>query len=155
MTGTPIIDRATPGDLDDILALLRRSHLPVDGFADHLPTAVVARIDGRIVGSAALEVYADGALLRSVAVDAGFRGRGIGAALTTAAIQLAEQARTPAVFLLTTTAEHYFPRNGFTRIGRSAVPSGVRGSVEFTSACPSSAIVMQLRLDRETRSSPS
>ena len=53
--------------------------------------------------------------------DAGFRGRGIGAALTTAAIQLAEQARTPAVFLLTTTAEHYFPRNGFTSALSAAI----------------------------------
>lgn len=33
-----------------------------------MDAAFVARMDNRVVGSAALEVYADGALLRSVAV---------------------------------------------------------------------------------------
>jgi len=151
MTDAPIVDRATPGDLEGILALLRRNELPVDGFADHLATAFVARVGGRIVGSAALEMYADGALLRSVAVDSEVRGAGIGAALTNAAIRLARDARTPSVFLLTTTAEKYFPRNGFERITRSDVPAGVRESIEFTSACPASAIVMRLRLDSGRR----
>jgi choline dehydrogenase-like flavoprotein len=50
------------------------------------------------------------------------------------------------VFLLTTTAEGFFPRFGFEQITRDEVPPSVRGSVEFQSACPASAIVMRRQL---------
>ena len=130
-------------DLDGVLQLLRESGLPIDGLADHLATTLVIRDGARIVGSAALEVYGDGALLRSVAVAPATRGTGAGRALTNAAIDLAGVHRVPALYLLTTTADAYFPRFGFTRISRADVPPGVRCSVEFSSACPSSAIVMR------------
>ena len=154
MNGEAAIDRAAPADLDAILALLRRSKLPVDGLAAHLATTLAARIGGRIVGSAALEMYDDGALLRSVAVDPDVRGRGIGRLLTNAAFRLARDRRVPAVYLLTTTAEEYFPRYGFERIERGSVPPGVRTSVEFASACPSTAIVMRSILETESTAQP-
>ncbi|HEY8310016.1 MAG TPA: hypothetical protein VIG47_05635, partial [Gemmatimonadaceae bacterium] len=47
-----------------------------------------------------------------------------------------------ALYLLTTTAEGYFPRFGFTRISRETASDGVRNSVEFRDACPASATVM-------------
>jgi amino-acid N-acetyltransferase len=50
------------------------------------------------------------------------------------------------VFLLTTTAERFFPRFGFEEIARDEVPASVQASVEFQSACPASAIVMRKRL---------
>ena len=50
------------------------------------------------------------------------------------------------LYLLTTTAERYFPKFGFERIERHEVPASVQVSVEFTSACPSNAIVMRKRL---------
>ncbi len=52
-------------------------------------TVVVARLDGRVVGAAGLERYADGALLRSGVVDASARGQGVGQRLTEAALALA------------------------------------------------------------------
>ena len=66
------------------------------------------------MGSAALELYADGALLRSVAVAPQWQGRGLGHALTDAAIRLARDRHVPAIYLLTTTAERFSPaiRNG-------------------------------------------
>jgi amino-acid N-acetyltransferase len=137
------IEPARPEDADDILRLLEENHLPLDGLRDHLDTTVVAWQQGRVVGSAALERYRDGALLRSVAVSQPLQGGGLGRQLTDAAIGLARDLNVPAVFLLTTTAERYFPKFGFERIDRTEVPESVRGSVEFTSACPSSAIVMR------------
>jgi amino-acid N-acetyltransferase len=86
------IASATGDDGPMILQLLSKSGLPVDGLLDHLNTALVARDGGRIVGCAALEVYADGALLRSVAVDAAAVGLGIGTQLTTSALNLATNA---------------------------------------------------------------
>ena len=107
---------------------------------------LVARDDGRLLGTAALEMYPDGALLRSVAVASHAQGQGLGRELTEAALRIAREAGTPAVFLLTTTAEHFFLRFGFVRIERHDVPASVRTSVEFTTACPASAAVMRKTL---------
>ena len=144
-TGTPI-ERAQAQDLEDVLGLLTRHRLPVDGLREHLATTLIARHAGRIVGSAALELYADGALLRSVAVATEQQGLGLGRELTEAAIALARDRRAPALYLLTTTADKYFPRLGFEAIERAEVPETVQTSVEFTSACPSNAIVMRKSL---------
>src|SRR5262245_20978859 len=119
MTGDGIrIERATPGDAGALLALMERAQLPTAGLASHLEAAFVARDGDRVVGSAAIEVYEDGGLLRSVAVDAGCRGAGLGARLTHAAIDDAQKRALPALYLLTTTAEEFFPRFGFERVSR-------------------------------------
>ena len=140
---TPAVQHAGAGDFDAIARLLRDQHLPLDGLQDHLATTLVARDGDAIVGSAALEVYGDGALLRSVAVTSTLQHAGLGRILVDAAIDLARARGIPALYLLTTTAERYFPRFGFERIERADVPPGVQRSVEFTSACPASAIVMR------------
>lgn len=140
------IEPARPEDLDGVLGLLAENRLPLEGLREHLSTTLVARQDGQIVGSAALEMYADGALLRSVAVAPALQRHRLGRELTDAAIALAQQRRVPAIYLLTTTAEQYFPKFGFERIARSDVPPGVQTSIEFTAACPSSATVMRKRL---------
>jgi amino-acid N-acetyltransferase len=106
----------------------------------------VARQDSEVVGTAALELYADGALLRSVAVEPQQQGRRLGHALTEAALRLARDHGVDTVFLLTTTAERFFPKFGFEPIAREDVPASVRASIEFQSACPASAIVMRKRL---------
>ena len=143
---TTEIDRARAGDLDGILRLLEQHRLPQEGLREHLNTALVARREGRIVGSAALEVYPDGALLRSVAVASELQGQHVGAELTERALRLARELQLPAVYLLTETAAEYFPRFGFERIARDAVPSAVQTSIEFTSLCCSTATVMRKHL---------
>ena len=110
---------------------------------EHLATTLVVRQNGRVIGSAALEVYPDGALLRSVAVAPEAQGQGLGHDLTHAAIRMARAVDAPAIYLLTTTAERYFPKFGFERIARTDVPPAVQTSIEFTSACPSTAAVMR------------
>jgi amino-acid N-acetyltransferase len=139
-----IIDNARSEDLAPILELLTENQLPLDGLRNHLATTLVAREDGLVIGTAALEIYHDGALLRSVAVRPSRQGLGLGHALTTAALALAKEHRVPAVYLLTTTASKFFPRFGFSRVTREDVPEAVRQSVEFTTACPSTATVMHL-----------
>jgi amino-acid N-acetyltransferase len=136
------IERASDADGLSILQLLREAELPIDGLVEHLNTAFVARDGAMLLGCAALEVYPEGALLRSVVVAPAARGYGLGQRLTEAAITLAESLGTPAVYLLTTTAGSYFPRFGFVRITRGQVPASVQQSIEFRFACPASAIVM-------------
>jgi amino-acid N-acetyltransferase len=140
------IDQARPEEAEAVLRLLERHHLPVDGLTGSPGTILVARENGQIVGSAALEIYADGALLRSVAVAPEAQGRGLGQQLTAAAIRMAERLNVRALFLLTTTAERFFPRFGFEPIAREEVPATVQASIEFVSACPSSATVMRKTL---------
>jgi amino-acid N-acetyltransferase len=146
-----IIEPANALDLPAVRELLERHHLPLAGVDDHVETMLVARDGSQVVGTAALEMYADGALLRSVAVDARQQGRRLGHQLTEAALHLARTRGVGQVFLLTTTAERFFPRFGFEQIAREGVPASVRASIEFRSACPASAVVMRKRLDASTR----
>jgi amino-acid N-acetyltransferase len=140
------IERAQPSDGPAIVQLLGYCGLPPDGLLDHMGTAIVARSDDGVVGSAALEVYDDGALLRSVAVDAALRGTGLGHRLTVAALDLARTLQVPAVYLLTNTAAGFFPKFGFERIERAHVPDGVRSSIEFRTVCCATAVAMRKAL---------
>ena len=141
-----MIERAQPGDLADVRRLLEQSELPLVGVDEHVQTMFVAKEEGRVVGTAGLELYQDGALLRSVAVESRRRGEKLGHQLTQAALDLAKNSGAATVFLLTTTAEHFFPKLGFAQITRDEVPASVRESVEFRVACPSSAVVMRKQL---------
>jgi len=145
-----VIEAATTHDLLAVQALLARHNLPLDDVTSHVATMVVAREADHIVGVAALELYGGGALLRSVAVDPMAQGQRVGHRLTEAALDLAREHRVDTIFLLTTTAEKFFPRFGFERISRAEVPDSVQASVEFQSACPESAVVMRKRISRNT-----
>ena len=133
---------ASPADLAAVERLLTASSLPLEGVREALSTFVVAEADGGIVGVAGLEACCDNALLRSVAVDDAWRSRGVGRALVTRVISDAEARGIRALYLLTTTAERYFPSFGFRQITRDQVPEDVRATAEFQSACPDSATVM-------------
>jgi amino-acid N-acetyltransferase len=133
-------------DLEAVHELLLGNGLPIDGLADHLAHAYVARHDGRIVGVAALEAYADGGSLRSVAVSPDFRGTGVGRRLVERVIDLARSKQLSVIYLLTTTAAGYFPKLGFVTVSREQVPPGVRQSIEFTTGCCASAVVMTKQL---------
>lgn len=136
------IEAAQAQDLAPVLDLLRASDLPTDDLERHLATTLVARRDGRVIASAALELYGTAALLRSVAVAPPARGTGLGQRITTAVLDLAATLGVRTVYLLTTTAGEFFPRFGFRPIERAAVDPAVQASVEFTTACPSSALAM-------------
>ena len=133
---------AEPADLPAIERLLTVSSLPLDGVRDALDGFVVAQSGDDLVGVAGLEVCCDNALLRSVAVSPDWRSRGLGRALVTRVISEAEARGIRALYLLTTTAERYFPSFGFHQIPREDVPADVRKTGEFQSACPASATVM-------------
>jgi len=141
-----MIESATEHDLPEIRALLQQLHLPFAGVDEHLPTMLVAKDGEHVIGTAALELHTDGALLRSVAVAPHQQGKQLGHQLIDAALRMAAGRGASTVFLLTTTAESFFPKFGFEQIARDDVPASVRRSVEFESACPTSAIVMRKHL---------
>jgi amino-acid N-acetyltransferase len=142
-TTTALLVRpAAPDDLPAVERLLAASDLPLDGVRDALSTFVVAESGGEIVGVAGLELPGDNALLRSVAVQPDWRSLGVGRALVTRVIADAEARGIHALYLLTTTAERWFPNFGFRTVARDGVPADVRATTEFMSACPASATVM-------------
>jgi len=140
------IGRARQEELPTILALLDKCELPKEGLSPHLPTTLVARNGERIVGSSALELYQDCALLRSVAVEPSFRGRGLGLRLTREALELAKRHHLTNVYLLTETAAMFFSKVGFKPVARANVPQDIRRSIEFTTLCPDTAQVMAIIL---------
>lgn len=139
---TPVIRSATPSDLPAVERLLSASSLPLDGVREAFSTFVVAESGGDVVGVAGLEQSGEDALLRSVAVHPDWRSQGVGRALVTRVISDAEARGLRALWLLTTTAERWFPGFGFHAATRDEVPDGLRATPEFTGACPASATVM-------------
>jgi len=141
-----VIHAAERSDLPAVRRLLETQHLPLDGVDEHVATMVVAKQGSEVVGAAAVELYEDGALLRSVVVDPAAQGQGLGRRLSEAVLSLAQDRGVRTAFLLTTTAENFFPKLGFEPIVRDDVPTSVQASIEFQSACPASAVVMRKRL---------
>jgi len=140
--GSATIRRASVQDLGAIETLLSDNNLPLDGVREALPSFLVAEADGRVIGVVGMEYCGEYGLLRSTAVDAAWRNRGIARRLIEQIIAHAEARGTRALYLLTTTAERYFPSFGFQATAREAVPEEIRVTGEFRSACPESATVM-------------
>ena len=141
-----VVRPASAGDLERIERLLVADSLPLDGVAGALPGFVVAEESERLVGAVAVEQCGEYGLLRSAVVDATARNRGIGRQLVERAIDAARRNNLKGLYLLTTTAENYFPLFGFQVINREDAPETIRRTSEFTSACPASATLMKLDL---------
>jgi amino-acid N-acetyltransferase len=141
------VRRAVASDLQAVTALLAAAELPAAGVEEALARFIVAEDGRRLVGVAGLEVHGRDGVLRSVVVDAPYRGRGLAGLLTRRVLDGARASGLRRVYLLTTTAEDYFPRHGFRRIDRSEASTEVRQSVEFREACPASAVAMVLELE--------
>ena len=119
MSGTAVTVRgARAADVDGILALVNSNTDRLlardrDEIASLLDTFWVADDDGDIVGCCCLEVYSPKiAELRSLAVRPSHRGRGLGAALTTQAVEEAERRGIPQVLVVTSNRE-FFERLNF------------------------------------------
>ena len=146
VSALPVIRHGSPADHAPLLALLAASHLPTAGVPPTLADFLVAELDGRLVGAIGLERYGEAGLLRSAVVEPSAQGTGLGQRLVHELLAHATARGVREIYLLTTTAEHFFPRFGFERMDRGEVPAAVQASVEFREACPASATVMRARL---------
>lgn len=152
----PTFRAAGAGDLPAIESLLAAQSLPTAGVAELLaadPTQFMVAVEGdEVIGVAGVEACGEHALLRSVTVRSDWQRRGLGHQLVAHAVARAEARGVAALYLLTMTAEHYFPRFGFAPVDRSEVPPTVAGTVEFTSVCPASAVTMRKALSPDATS---
>ena len=141
------IRSATPNDVAAVERLLLENKLPTVGVKDAIGEFLVARSGDDVIGVVGMEYCCNYGLLRSTAVAPEWRGKGIARQLVERIIARAESRGIHALYLLTTTAETYFPTFGFRETKRESVPADVQGTDEFKSACPASATVMSLELN--------
>lgn len=112
-----MVRKADPGDVQAILDLVNTNtdHLLArdrDEIVQLLDSFWVAEVDGKVVGCCCLEVYSPKiAELRSLAVASAFRGQGLGAALTDAAVEEARRLGIPQVLVVTSNREFFERRN--------------------------------------------
>lgn len=136
---------ATAADVPAIENLLAANGLTTAGVRENLAGFLVA-CQQDLLGVIGLEQAGEAVLLRSLAVRADFRKAGIGAALIKRALQTARDAGAVAAYTLTTTAEKYLARFGFTPITRDQVPGPLLANSALNTLCPASSVCMQRRL---------
>jgi amino-acid N-acetyltransferase len=90
----------TDADTPAVVALLEQCDLLTSGVSENLPGLLVARSNGKVIGSAGLETYGAFGLLRSIAVDRAYRGEGIAAVLVRQALERAARDHLPATAVL-------------------------------------------------------
>jgi len=138
-----LFETAKDSEEGQIGEILISAGLPAEDVAIHLRNFLVAKQNNEVIGCAGLETYGKIALLRSVAVTALSRSRGIAARLCEMLLQQAQEHGIEEVYLLTTAAANYFERLGFSRIERDTAPAVIQSNRQFTSLCPSSAVLMR------------
>jgi amino-acid N-acetyltransferase len=128
-------------------ALLESAQLPTadltEAHCEHFFCAGPADAPTGLVG---LELFGDVALLRSLVVSAEARSSGMGSALVRFAEDHARARGVRAVYLLTTTAEAFFLRRGYSPAARDSAPEAIRSTREFAGICPASSAFLSKQL---------
>ena len=137
------IRRASATDGEQVRAMLNGAALPEAGLTAGMEHFLVAHRGGQVIGAIGLELYPPLALLRSAVVVPAERGSGIGTVLLESIEDLAKFAGIERLVLLTTTAERFFAKHGYSRIDRTTLSGPVTASAEFTGACPANAVCME------------
>jgi amino-acid N-acetyltransferase len=128
-------------------SLLKNSGLPADDL-NYKRDLLVGYYEGNdLVGTGALEIYGSYALLRSLSVKLGIRGKAVGSTIATYLLDEAKKRNLKGIYLLTETAHGFFLKKGFTDTTRDQVPQELMASSEFSHVCPKSAAVMHLALN--------
>jgi amino-acid N-acetyltransferase len=133
---------AEPADQQAIQLLLKQSDLPYEDIAAHLANFIAAKAGDSIIGVNGIEIYGQDGLLRSLAVEPAFRGKGISRELNARILEYARQKGVKKLYLLTLTAENYSAKLGFRKIERASLPESIQATAEFKSLCPQTAVCM-------------
>ena len=143
---TAQIRAATQADSARISALLEANALPTSDLAECRPEFVVIEEGDDLIGAGAIQIFADAALVRPVAIAKDRQKTGLGSSLLGAIERHASASGIRQLVLLTQTAEPFFTRLGYARVDRASVPQPIKATAEFRSLCPASAVCMSKRL---------
>lgn len=142
---SPTLAMADANDLDDVARLLAETALPTDDLRTAPARFYLGRVGGESVAVGGIEDCGPVGLLRSVAVLPNHRGKGLGAAMVAALVDIAA-ADYEALYLLTTDAAGFFDAHGFDPVAREKLPESVRETRQFSELCPDDAVAMHRRL---------
>ncbi len=126
--------------LDEILSLLTECNLPIaDISAASLPQFFGIRDAGSLVAVIGMETYQSVGLIRSLAVSQAFRKRGLARKLVIFLESFAASHGVDSLFLLTTSAEAFFLKLGYSSASRQKAPQAIQATSQFSGLCPSSS----------------
>ncbi|MHB8511414.1 MAG: HAD-IIA family hydrolase [Actinomycetota bacterium] len=143
----PTIRQATGPDLPGVAHLLHEGSLQAGNVRERAGRTIVAEAGRKeMLGTAAWDPVGSAAILRSIAVRTQSRGKGVGLLLVAGALRTAFKAGVREAWLVTTDAQAFFKRCGFTEINREDVPDEVAAHPQISRECPATASVMRLIL---------
>jgi amino-acid N-acetyltransferase len=131
----------------DVIGLLESASLPSSDLSEgDMRDFFYAGPSGAPIGIVGLQFYGSDALLRSLVVSASHRAQGLGQRLVEHAEQHARSRGIATIYLLTTTAEHFFRSRGYVVTPRDSAPATIRSTPEFAGLCPASSAFLSKRL---------
>jgi amino-acid N-acetyltransferase len=142
----PVLKIAVTGaERQTAITMLQAHSLPTSDIDEDKLLYIL--LDGeKPIGTAGLEIFDDCALVRSVSVIKESQGKGYGKIINDEIEKFAKESGINCMYLLTTTAKDFFDKQGYCSIKREETPEAIQQTAEFTSLCPSSAVVMKKRL---------
>jgi len=147
MIAAVVTRQAEAGDLSAICTLLKAASLPTADLSVQAAPQFLLAVEGdSVMGTGAVEPCGGFGLLRSLAVRLDHRGEGIGRRLVTECEARATQARLRGLYLLTTTARHFFSALGYDELEHWELPEAIRGTEQYRTLCPRNAVAMMKRL---------
>lgn len=125
-----------------VIELLEENDLPTSDIDEGKTLFALIRND-EVIGTGGLEFFDDCALFRSLSVRKDWQGKGLGRFITRQLEQICREKGIANVYLLTTTAEHFFSKEGYQVIDRANAPLSIKNSSEFTTVCSSTGTLMK------------
>lgn len=130
----------------DFHAALLAEGLPTDDLGESGRTFFRITDGAETVGYGGYELHGHHALLRSMVIDQGRRGQGLGRTATDLVLGQAQAAGARDVYLLTLSAAPFFEHLGFARIDRATAPAAILATRQAASLCPASAALLRREL---------
>ncbi len=129
-------------DLPKVIELLNFWKLPSGDLRKSEVQLYVVKDERGLLGIGGLEIYGELALIRSIAVAEEFRGTGMGKTICDELEQIAAESGVKTLYLLTTTATHFFEHRGYEIVKREDFPDSIKRTSQFSELCPVSAVCM-------------
>ena len=124
-----------------VIELLEENNLPTSDIDEG--KALFALIQNeKVIGTGGLELFGDCALLRSLTVKKDWQGQGLGKFITRQLEEICRNKGIANIYLLTTTAEDFFRKEGYRVVNRADAPLSIKNSSEFSTVCSSTGILM-------------
>lgn len=126
----------------DLIAALEADRLPTDDLQEPGRRFYRFEDDAGLIGYGGLEQISSDTLIRSIVVIDSRRRGGHGSAILSWLETEAARRKAFGLYLLTTTATAFFQRHSYVVLPRSAAPTAIAASRQFSALCPTSAAFM-------------